>query len=168
MTRTKKPKAGSPPAFTAPAIPPADVLGRLAALKTAATPALKQQWRELFGTEPPPYNRRFLESRLAYRIQELAYGGLKPATVKRLEELGEQLDGGNPRVRSRRVDGRPVAGTKLIREWQGTAHEVIIHVDHFEYEGRPYKSLSHIAKHITGTVWNGWAFFGLRKVGGLA
>ena len=93
---------------------------------------------------------------------------LATATVTRLEELGEQLDGGNPRVRSRRVDGRPVAGTKLIREWQGTAHEVIIHVDHFEYEGRPYKSLSHIAKHITGTVWNGWAFFGLRKVGGLA
>ena len=76
MTRTTKPKPATLPAFAAPAIPPADVLGRLAALKTAATPALKQQWRELFGTEPPPYNRRFLESRLAYRIQELAYGGL--------------------------------------------------------------------------------------------
>ena len=54
---------------------------RLAALKTTPTPDLKQQWRELFDTEPPPYNRRFLESRLAYRIQELAYGGLKPETV---------------------------------------------------------------------------------------
>ncbi len=61
MTRTAKPKPATPPAFTAPAIPPADVLGRLAALKTAATPALKQQWRELFGKEPPNYNRRFLE-----------------------------------------------------------------------------------------------------------
>ena len=76
MTRTTKPKPDTTPTFTAPAIPPADVLGRLAGLKAAATPALKQQWRELFGTEPPPYNRRFLESRLAYRIQELAYGGL--------------------------------------------------------------------------------------------
>ena len=64
------------------------VLARLAALKTTPTPDLKQQWRDLFDTEPPPYNRRFLESRLAYRIQELAYGGLKPETVKRLEALG--------------------------------------------------------------------------------
>ncbi len=144
------------------------VLQRIVALRAMPIDKLKQTWRDLYQTEPPAYNRKHLENRLAYRIQELAYGGLKPVTVKRLEELGEQLDGGNPRVRSRRVDGRPVAGTKLIREWQGTAHEVIIHVDHFEYEGRPYKSLSHIAKHITGTVWNGWAFFGLRKVGGLA
>ena len=144
------------------------VLQRIVALRAMPIDKLKQTWRDLYQTEPPAYNRRHLENRLAYRIQELAYGGLKPATVKRLEELGEQLDGGTPRVRSRRVDGRPIAGTKLIREWQGTAHEVIIHVDHFEYQGRPYKSLSHIARHITGTVWNGWAFFGLKKVGGLA
>ena len=66
-----------------PATP--SVLARLAALKTTPTPDLKQQWRNLFETEPPPYNRRFLESRLAYRIQELAYGGLKPETVARLD-----------------------------------------------------------------------------------
>jgi len=73
-------KAAQAPAPLIAAVPPADVLGRLAALKIAATPALKQQWRELFGAEPP-YNRRFLESRLAYRVQEQAYGGLKPATI---------------------------------------------------------------------------------------
>ena len=56
------------------------VLAELAALKDAPAPALKARWRELFDAEPPPYNRRFLESRLAYRIQELAYGGLKPET----------------------------------------------------------------------------------------
>ena len=88
MTRNTKPTPAAPAAFTAPAIPPADVLRRLAALKTAATPTLKQQWRELFGAEPPPYNRRFLESRLAYRVQELAYGGLKPETLARLQALG--------------------------------------------------------------------------------
>ena len=66
---------------------------RLAALKTTPTPDLKRQWRDLFDSEPPPFNRRYLESRLAYRIQELAYGGLKPETVKRLEELGEELRG---------------------------------------------------------------------------
>ena len=59
------------------------VLARVAALKTTPTPALKSMWRDLFETEPPPYNCRFLESRLAYRIQELAYGGLKPETIKR-------------------------------------------------------------------------------------
>ena len=58
------------------------VLAQLAALKTAPIGALKQKWRDLFETEPPPYNRRFLEHRLAYRIQELAYGGLKPETLE--------------------------------------------------------------------------------------
>ena len=57
------------------------VLARLAALKTTPMPDLKKQWRDLFETEPPPYNRTFLETRLAYRIQELAYGGLKPETT---------------------------------------------------------------------------------------
>ena len=60
------------------------VLGQLAELKTTPIPALKAKWRALFDSEPPPYNRRFLESRLAYRIQELAYGGLKPETKARL------------------------------------------------------------------------------------
>ena len=64
------------------------VLTRVAALKRTATPELKQQWQQLFDTPPPRYNRRFLESRLAYRIQELAYGGLKPETIKRLEAMG--------------------------------------------------------------------------------
>jgi site-specific DNA recombinase len=63
------------------------VLARVAALKKMPTLELKEQWQKLFDTPPPPYNRRFLESRLAYRIQELAYGGLKPETVKRLEAL---------------------------------------------------------------------------------
>ena len=67
------------------------IIARVAALKTATTPDLKALWRELFDTEPPLYNRRFLESRLAYRIQELAYGGLKPETIERLEALAEEL-----------------------------------------------------------------------------
>ena len=85
---TRKTKAGTEPTPPIPAIPPADVLGRLAALTTMATPDLKQQWRDLFGTEPPPYNQKFLRNRLAYRVQELAYGGLKPSTIARLEALG--------------------------------------------------------------------------------
>ena len=141
----------------------ASILTRIAALKSTPVPALKSQWRELFGTEPPPYNRRFLESRLAYRIQELAYGGLKPETVQRLEALGEQLDGGNAQTRRTRTDTRPIAGTRLIREWKGVEHCVTVRDDDFEYQGRPYQSLSAVARAITGTRWNGLVFFGLRN-----
>ena len=153
---------------TIPTIAKDTVLARLTALKTAATPDLKQQWRELFAAEPPPYNRHFLESRLAYRIQELAYGGLKPETIKRLEALGEQLDGGNITTRRIRHDAKPMAGTRLIREYQGVQHTVTVRDDDYEYEGRPYKSLSAIARAITGTRWNGLVFFAIKNVRGRA
>ena len=137
---------------------------RLAALKTSSTPDLKQQWRDLFDSEPPPFNRRYLESRLAYRIQELVYGGLKPETVKRLEALGEQLDGGDRKKSGIRSDrDRPITGTRLVRDWQGVEHLVTVTADGFEWQGRPYKSLSAIARAITGTRWNGWVFFGLKN-----
>jgi hypothetical protein len=139
------------------------VLAQLVALQTAPVSALKQKWRDLFETEPPPYNRRFLESRLAYRVQELAYGGLKSETVKRLIALGKELDGGNIKVRKARAQTLPIAGTRLIREWQGVEHCVTVRDDGFEYQGRPYKSLSAIARAITGTRWNGWVFFGLKN-----
>ena len=143
-------------------------LAQVAALKILPTAELKRRWRELFETEPPPYNRRFLESRLAYRVQELAYGGLKPETVARLEALGEQLDGGKIEVRRKRGDDRPIAGTCLIREYQGIEHTVTVLADGYEWQGRPYRSLSAIARAITGTRWNGWVFFGLKNQRGRA
>jgi hypothetical protein len=88
---------------------------------------------------------------------------LKPETIERLKALGEQLDGGNIAVRKKRVDDRPIAGTRLIREWQGVEHHVTVLQDGYEYAGRPYKSLSAIARGITGTRWNGWIFFGLKN-----
>jgi Protein of unknown function (DUF2924) len=124
--------------------------------------ALKARWRELFDTEPPPYNRRFLESRLAYRIQELAYGGLKRETLERLAALAEEVGGKGAR-RARIAQDRPITGTRLLREWQGAEHSVTVRDDGFEYLGRPYKSLSAIARLITGTRWNGWIFFGLKN-----
>jgi hypothetical protein len=154
-----------PAALAIPAIPSTDVLRRLAGLRTAPTANLKQQWRELFGKEPPAFSRTYLQSRLAYRIQELAYGGLKPETVARLEALGEKLDGGNITLRRIRADDRPIAGTRLLREYQGVEHVVTVLADGFEYQGRLYRSLSAIARAITGTRWNGWTFFGLRGRG---
>ncbi|MGQ7791325.1 DUF2924 domain-containing protein [Faunimonas sp. B44] len=144
---------------------PDPIPARLAALKTTPTPELKKQWRELFETEPPAFNRRYLESRLAYRIQELAYGGLKPETMRRLEALGEQLDGGSIAKRRTRADVKPIAGTRLIREWQGVEHTVTVMQDGFEWQGRPYGSLSAVARAITGTRWNGLVFFGLKSQG---
>src|SRR5262245_5296761 len=131
------------------------VLAQIGALKSMPVTALKARWRELFDAEPPPYNRRFLESRLAYRIQELAYGGLKPETLARLAALAEQIDG-KPTRRARAAQERPTAGTRLVREWQGVEHSVTVRDDGYEHQGRPYKSLSAIARLITGTRWNGW------------
>ncbi|MCX7246894.1 MAG: DUF2924 domain-containing protein [Burkholderiales bacterium] len=143
------------------------IVARVAALRSADFNDLKQMWRDLFQQEPPLFNRRFLESRLAYRIQELALGGLKRDTIKRLDRLGEQLDGGKQSVRSRRIDGRPVAGTRLIRNWEGSDCEVLVGLDYFEYAGQRYKSLSSIARTITGTNRNGWTFFGFSSGRGL-
>ena len=139
------------------------VLARIAALKTTSTPELKKQWQLLFETPPPPYNRRFLEHRLAYRIQELTYSGIKPETLKRLRELAEDLDGGDPARRRQPAKDRPISGTRLIREYQGNEHCVTVRDEDYEYQGRPYKSLSAIARAITGTQWNGLTFFGVKN-----
>jgi hypothetical protein len=139
------------------------VLSQLAAMKGAPAEVLKARWRELFDTEPPASNRRFLEARLAYRIQELAYGGLSRETLERLRAMAKQYATKDAAERKARPTQRPVAGTRLIREWQGIEHCVTVRKDDFEYLGRPYKSLSSVAREITGTKWNGLVFFGLKR-----
>jgi hypothetical protein len=168
MTRRQTSAAAVPeeeaaPPRIIPPIPKTQVLHRLSKLQTATTTELKRQWIELFGYEAPPFSRPFLQSRLAYRVQELAYGGLNRAVVSRLEALGEQLDGGNVVLRRIRADDRPIAGTQLVREHRGVQHVVTVLTDGFDYEGRRYQSLSAIARAITGTRWNGWTFFGLNR-----
>jgi Protein of unknown function (DUF2924) len=142
------------------------VLSQLAALKGAPAEALKARWRELFDTDPPAFNRRFLEARLTYRIQELAYGGLSRETLERLGVMAKQYTTKDAAERKARPLQRPVAGTRLIREWQGVEHCVTVRKEDFEYLGRPYKSLSSVAREITGTKWNGWVFFGLKSQAG--
>ena len=139
------------------------VLARVAALKTLPITALKQQWRDLFDREPPPFNRRYIESRLAYRIQELAYGGLKPDTIRRLEALADELEQQGASSRRCASKGLPTIDTQLVRDWQGAEHRVTVTDGGFLHEGKPYKSLSAIARAITGTRWNGWLFFGLKN-----
>jgi hypothetical protein len=144
------------------------VPAQLAAIRTMEIGALKKMWRDLNQTEPPPYNRKFLESRLSYRVQELAYGGLKPETLKRLAILAEELLPAKGVRRARSTSDMPCAGTKLVREWKGEEHRVTVLDEGFEYDGRPFRSLSAIARSITGTRWNGLLFFGLKSQRGRA
>jgi hypothetical protein len=139
------------------------IAAQLAALPKTSTPDLKAMWHELHGKPAPAFGRSYLISRLAYRIQELAYGGLKPATRAKLDALADGLD---PKQARKRAAARLIAGTRLCRGWRGVEHVVtMLHDGGFEYQGRPYRSLSAVARAITGTRWNGPLFFGLRGGG---
>jgi hypothetical protein len=139
------------------------VLARLAALKSMPVNELKAEWRKLFDTDAPNNSRPFLEMRLGWRIQELTYGGLSRGTSRLLDALADELRG-KPARKAMNIDPRkPVAGTRLVREWDGAEHTVTVLRDGFEFEGRKYKSLSAIARAITGTRSNGLVFFGLKN-----
>jgi len=143
------------------------VLKQVAELPHLATGVLKERWRVLYGSEPPAANRNYLVQRLAYRIQELAFGGLNEETKDRLREIADEEDYGGRTKRAqrrrRRTDGLPMPGTKLVRTWKGERLEVTVTREGFEYEGRVYRSLSALAKTITGSHLSGWAFFGLTR-----
>ena len=145
------------------------VLRQVAELQGLPYPELTNRWRALFGTEPPNYSRPMMVRRLAYRVQELAHGGLsdwaKEELARQIE--GERLDEDGPaaarKARKQRTKNLPVAGTRLVREWAGTRHEVtILRGGRFEYHGQPFRSLTAIARQVTGSHRNGPAFFGLR------
>jgi hypothetical protein len=137
------------------------ILARLAALKIMSVNDLKSEWQALFGASAPNNSRSFLEGRLAYRIQELTYGGPDRETRRMLDLLADEVEGTLTR-KSQIADPRnPVTGTQLIRDWDGVEHTVTVLKDGFDWGGRRYKSLSAIARAITGTQWNGYRFFGL-------
>jgi hypothetical protein len=99
---------------------------------------------------------------LGYRIQENAYGGLKPSTLSQLRRISRSLEGSKS---STEPILRPKAkvGTRMVRQWRGESHEVVVTQSGYEYRRVIYKSLSEIARKITGTRWSGPAFFGLNK-----
>ena len=138
------------------------ILKQLAELPTLSVPELRERWRLLYQREPPNYSKPNLVRRIAYRIQELKYGGLSEATKDQLRQIGRADEA---RRRKGKKNDAPVVGTRLIREWGGRRHEVTVVRGGFEYRGKRYRSLSAIARAVTGTSWNGWVFFGLRKQG---
>jgi hypothetical protein len=141
----------------------AQVLTRLAALKAMSVKELKDEWGKLFDTAAPNNSRSFLKQRLGYRIQELTFGGLSKPARQLLDALADEVEGKKVRKSVISDPRNPVIGTRLVREWDGTEHVVTVLKDGFDWQGRKYKSLSAIARTITGTQWNGYRFFGLRE-----
>jgi Protein of unknown function (DUF2924) len=131
----------------------------LEALLTLSPDELRQEWRRLYRRQPPRLSRDLLVRAIAYRIQELHYGGLSKATSRKLAALvqarrcyGKIAPEGAQRIR---------AGARLVREWNGRTHTITVEENGFTYAGRRYRSLSAIAREITGTRWSGPRFFGL-------
>jgi hypothetical protein len=133
---------------------------RLAGLPKLSRTALFDLWEEHFGASPPTQLRRELMIPiLAYRIQEKAFGALKADTRTRLRQLAEGFANNSENVVSSKRTLKP--GTRLVREWRDQVHLVNMETNAYEYKGGRYKSLSQIARLITGTRWSGPLFFGI-------
>jgi hypothetical protein len=137
------------------------VAAQLAALPDMPLDRLWSLWDQHFACRPQRVNRRYLESRLAYRLQDVAYGCLPNAIKEQLADCGERLS----KIKVRRGAAvRLMPGTVLILEWDEREYRVTVTTDGlYELEGQHYKSLSAAAKAITGTHWSGPAFFGLKQ-----
>lgn len=138
------------------------IRAQLAALPSLPMAELWALWDQHFPRRPDHRNRNYVESRLAYRIQERAYGALLPNVRKLLVEAGAKRS----KIKTNVGRGTPallMPGTTLIREWEDRQHRVTVTPDGlYELDGQVFKSLSAAARHITGTRWNGPRFFGLR------
>jgi len=134
----------------------------LTSLPTLPRKDLEKLWLEHF--ERPlshGLRRENVVRMLAYRLQEKAYGGLKPSAAKQLRSLLK--DNNNTRKSVKALTLRPKPGTRIVREWKDKLHEVSVLPDGYEYDGHIYRSLSEIARVITGTRWSGPAFFGTKR-----
>jgi hypothetical protein len=132
-------------------------------LPMLAKERLSVLWQENFSKPAGSIRAELMIPILAFRIQEKAYGGLDAGVIGRLREITGSL-APKSRIHSE-ARHRFKPGTRLVREWKGTIHEVILTDDGYEHQGKKYKSLSPIACAITGTHWSGPAFFGTAKKG---
>ena len=133
----------------------------LTRLPTASRADLQREWRRLYRAEPPArLGRELLIAAIGYRLQEEALGGLRPESQRRLGAVTEQVRRGEEPGLTAAPRLKP--GTRLLREWQGRTHEVLVGEAGFEWRKQHYRSLSQIARAITGTSWSGPVFFGLK------
>ena len=139
-----------------------NLANEIAELSQKATGDLKNQWHVLFGIEAPRrISRDLLIRAMAYRIQENALGGLKPSTRRLLARVAADAAARRPIEVTAQPTLKP--GTVLLREWHGTEHQVVVREGGIVFRGKTYKSLSEVARRITGTNWSGPLFFGLRQ-----
>ena len=141
-----------------------DISGRVAQLRSFSRQQLLDLWEDLYKKPVAPGLRReVMIPFLAYRIQELAYGGLKTTTRNELRRLARALK--EKSSNGLLSQGRRLkSGTRLSRQWHGETHEVLVTEAGFEHRGVRYRSLSEIARKVTGTRWSGPSFFGIHKV----
>lgn len=145
-------------------LPSAELAGALARLPDLGTAALRAEWERLHRRPPPrDLTRDLLLRSIAHRLQEGVFGALSPAALRQLETSGAPTPAGQAR---RARAGRLKPGTVLVRGWQGRTHTLVAREDGFEYLGRLYRSLSLVAREITGAHWSGPRFFGLADRGG--
>ena len=124
---------------------------------------LREEWRRLYKTDVSPHLSRELVIRaVAYRMQEVALGGLRLEPQRQLRQIATELkQTGGEAAKRFRPQLKP--GTRLMREWQGRTYEVVVLDDGFSWQSTQYRSLSAIARKITGTAWSGPLFFGLKR-----
>jgi len=140
-----------------------DLAARLATLGQLTLTQLRAEWRRLYRAHPPKrINRDLLELAVAWKVQEKALGGLGTSIKRQLSSLAEMMEARGDLAIARAVTIKP--GARLIREWHGETHDVLVLDDGFRWRGQHWRSLSVIAREITGTHWSGPRFFGL-KVG---
>jgi len=137
------------------------VASRVAALPRLPMKDLWVLWDQYFPRRPSHHNRNYVEGRVAYKMQEAAFGGLKPEVRQQLIRIGEAQS----KIKTRRTTAISIVpGTVLIREYGDRDHRVTALGDgRFEYVGQQFKSLSAVARFITGSQWSGPVFFGLIK-----
>ena len=134
---------------------------RMAALSGLTAQQLRDEWRRLYRGQPPRLSRDLLIRSIAYRMQELAHGGLSKATQRTLAAMSKELEAnGNITIAP---DLRVRSGARLVREWRGRTHTVVVTDNGFEYAGKTYASLTKIAHEITSAHWSGPRFFGLNR-----
>ena len=139
-----------------------DVTTHLNALVNLDSAQLRAEWRRLYRSHPPKGLSRDLMIRaMAYKLQERAFGGLGKATLRRLKSLTRKLEAEGKLASDRRLSLK--SGARLVREWGGETHSVLVLEDGFEYRGQRYRSLSQIARLITGAHWSGPRFFGIER-----
>lgn len=135
---------------------------KLSKLKTATRAELLTLWKAMLGAAPKfRASRELLASALAWQLQERKCGGLKPEVMRKLRAMANTQERSRARRSLPPPDLRP--GTVIIKQWRGAQHVVMVLRDGYQHQGKVYRSLSQLAREITGTRWNGPAFFGLRK-----